>query len=407
MDEQTPDSASALHFQHVPLDAGILGPQVAKLVGADAAAPLRKMVANGLAPLAPRDLVVALYQLWVTNFDDLRETCSTTLSGLPDVVLQGAIGDFSLPSGTIDWLATRLVAKQGLLDILIRHSNVVDATLVHVAAHGGERICDTLAENQVRWRSCPAIVVALYGNRHCRQSVIHRVLETAVRSNIAVDLPMMDEIREALGSDQPAPERDGTFSAAVAGEEAWQKTEPANDGSESETDALAERAAAELLADDVDESELEEKTIALLAPQVEPEVKRARHAEIRQMGPMGKIRAALLGSAADRAILVRDTNKTVAMAAIKCPRVTDAEAVLYAADRSLTNDVIRYISNKREWIKLYAVKLNLVMNPKTPMSRSLSLMAYLSRRDIQKVSRSKNVPSALAKAAKRKLSEAA
>ena len=54
-------------------------------------------------------------------------------------------------------------------------------------------------------------------------------------------------------------------------------------------------------------------------------------------------------------------------------------------------------------IKLYQVKLNLVMNPKTPMARSMAFLGHLSQADLKKVARSKGVPSALTKAAKRKL----
>jgi hypothetical protein len=65
-------------------------------------------------------------------------------------------------------------------------------------------------------------------------------------------------------------------------------------------------------------------------------------------------------------------------------------------------EVIRYIAKRREWIKLYQVKLNLVLNAKTPMNDAMSLLGHLYPHDVRKVSRSKNIPSALAQAAKRK-----
>ena len=43
------------------------------------------------------------------------------------------------------------------------------------------------------------------------------------------------------------------------------------------------------------------------------------------------------------------------------------------------------------------------MNPKTPMARSMTLLGFLNRSDVQKVARSKGIPSALATAAKRKV----
>ena len=123
---------------------------------------------------------------------------------------------------------------------------------------------------------------------------------------------------------------------------------------------------------------------------------------IMQMRPLEKIRTAQLGDKYDRSILIRDSNKTVCMATIKSPKVRDDEAAVYSANRSLPIDIITDISNRRDWIKLYSIKLNLVMNPKTPMARSLTLLAHLNKMDVNKVARSKNIPSALATAAKRK-----
>jgi hypothetical protein len=131
--------------------------------------------------------------------------------------------------------------------------------------------------------------------------------------------------------------------------------------------------------------------------------KERRMQQILQMRPLEKIRTAMLGDKYDRSILVRDSNKTVAMATIKSPKIREDEAVAYSANRALSLEVITYISNRRDWIKLYSVKLNLVMNPKTPMARSMNLLTFLNQADVQKVARSKNIPSALATAAKRKL----
>ncbi len=91
------------------------------------------------------------------------------------------------------------------------------------------------------------------------------------------------------------------------------------------------------------------------------------------------------------------------MSAIKSPRVKENEVVAYAANRTLPHEVIRYIATRRDWTKLYAVKLNLVMNPKTPMALSMGFIGHLHGKDVRKVAQSKNIPSALAAAAKRRL----
>ena len=395
-------------FAHAPLEAAALGPVAGKFVGADAPPKLRKMVAAGLAPLPPRDMLVALYQLWVSN-DESSDLAAKTVEGLPAAVLDGGLADSRLPPGVLDLLGRKLARNEATLAKVVRHPGVDDQTLIAIGRVCPEPICDILADNETRWLGCPAIVTSLYNNRHCRMSVIHRMLELAERQGVELELPAMDEIRQALAESGPVDAgRDGLFSAVLR----------------TETAVAAEARALELLgAADVDDAlelpefddpkvelfdgELPAQPVApepVVSPQdQQPPSKERRMQTLLQMRPLEKIRTAMLGDKYDRSILIRDSNKTVCMATIKSPKVRDDEAAAYSANRSLGLDVITYISNRRDWVKLYSVKLNLVMNPKTPMARSLSLLAHLNQMDVQKVARSKNIPSALATAAKRKL----
>jgi hypothetical protein len=218
----------------------------------------------------------------------------------------------------------------------------------------------------------------------------------------------MEEIRLALAQSGPVDEaRDHIFSAVLR----------------TETAVAAEAKALELLgAADVDDElelpELDELESELFdgelpeqadgepeldAQDQQPPSKERRMHTLLHMRPLEKIRTAMLGDKYDRSILIRDSNKTVCMATVKSPKIREDEAVAYSANRALALEVITYISNRRDWIKLYSVKLNLVMNPKTPMARSLTLLAHLNQMDVQKVARSRNIPSALATAAKRKI----
>jgi hypothetical protein len=89
------------------------------------------------------------------------------------------------------------------------------------------------------------------------------------------------------------------------------------------------------------------------------------------------------------------------MAAIRSPLITDNEIVMAASSRQVSEDVIRYIANQRDFLKMYQVKVNLVNNPKTPLAFSMRLMSMLNNEDIKSLARSKNVPSALQTAAKK------
>ena len=124
-------------------------------------------------------------------------------------------------------------------------------------------------------------------------------------------------------------------------------------------------------------------------------------ARIMEMSIPAKIRLATVGNAFARSILIRDPLKLVAVAAIKSPGVTDIEAARYATNQSLPEEVIRFIATKREWTKMYGVKVSLCKNPKTPVAEASKLLTFLREKDLTNVTKSKGVSSALVAQAKK------
>ena len=409
-------------FTHAPLEEAQLGPGVWKVVGPDAPAPMQMMAARGLAPLAPRDLLVTLYHFWVTNTPKLGDEAGKTIDGLPPAILGGALDDPQLPPGVLDFVARKLPRKEDVLDRIVRHPQADNETLAAVARVCPESICDVMAENQQRWLEFPAIVESLYQNPNCRMSVVHRMIELAIRQGIDLRLPNIEEIKAALGDGVPPSEdEDDAFKRAVGGEvqdshskmvERLSRTgvedellyDATTDNVDGELDIEALLNATPL--DDMslpmgeeDEAPAEDKQ-----PEAPP-LSTDRLTQIGRLPVMHKIRLALLGNAFERSVLIRDSNKMVALSAIKSPRVKENEVIAFSAQRALGHEVIREIARKREWVKLYQVKLNLVLNPKTPLSNAMSILGQLHPHDVRKVARSRNIPNALAQAAKRKVAQ--
>ncbi len=412
-------------YDHQALTQQEMGPGPWKMVGPDAPAPMRQMVAGGMAPLPPRDLLVALYHLWVDDPAGLGEQAAKTLLGLPPALLEGALGDPQLPAGVLDFVARRMARKEDILEKVVRHPLVHDETLAAVARACPEGICDILAENQQRWLTFPTIVEALYQNPNCRMSVAQRMIELAVRQGVDLKLPNIEEIKAALGDGAapttPGPE-DDAFRSAMGNEvlaqhdryvdtlensgvgedvspEELREAPSAYDGLD--LDALLGGGPTDNLSLPMDAA-AGETPVAPTEEAAEEEMKGDRLTQISLLPIMQKMRLAVLGNSFERSVLVRDSNKQVALSAIKSPRVKENEAIAYAANRALSHDVIRHIAARKEWMKLYQLKLNLVLNPKTPLSSAMSLLNHLHPHDIRKVSRSRNIPAALSKAAKRK-----
>jgi len=128
------------------------------------------------------------------------------------------------------------------------------------------------------------------------------------------------------------------------------------------------------------------------------------HARLGMMTISQKIRRAMLGNAAERLLLVRDSNRLVAAAAIKSPSIQENEVVRISSSRSVSDDVLRIIAMDREWTRSHQIKLNLVSNPRTPFAFSAKLITHLREHELKALAKSKNVTGAVATAAKQQLS---
>ena len=102
-------------------------------------------------------------------------------------------------------------------------------------------------------------------------------------------------------------------------------------------------------------------------------------------------------------LLVRDTNKLVASAAIRSPAIQENEVVRISASRAVSDDVLRIIALSREWTRSHQIKLNLVSNPRTPFAFAAKLIAHLRDHELKALSKSKNVTGAVVSAAKQQL----
>jgi hypothetical protein len=119
-----------------------------------------------------------------------------------------------------------------------------------------------------------------------------------------------------------------------------------------------------------------------------------------------KIKLALFGNSACRNILILDSNKLIQLCVLKNSKLVEQEVVEYSRNTNVSQVVLRAISDKREWMKSYDVKYNIVTNPKTPSDIALKWLRYLQFNDIKEVSRSRNVPQVVASSAKKKVVEA-
>jgi hypothetical protein len=372
-----------LALEHTPLDPAALPEGARKVLTGPA--PLKLMAARGLAPLKPVELVAVLYQLALDPDPPLRTAAEKSATDLPEKILGAALADPALDARVLDFFAARVVTKPALVEALLLNRAVADETVLELTPKLGEKHLDLVAVNEQRLLRAPAIIGAMYMNRKARMSTVDRAVELAVRNGLVVPgVPRWDDVVAAVLGDQ-------------------KKKSPA------EVDAAFARVAAATMGDDPQE------LLAAPLPDDDLEVinaedgkkldEQTKELPISELSVSQKIRLATLGNALARGVLIRDTIKMVALAAVNSPGMTDNEIIKYSANRSLADDVIRVIAATKEWHKIYQIKVNLVNNPKTPINASTRLLPFLHERDLKNVARSRAIPSAIVAQAKKLLSQ--
>jgi hypothetical protein len=115
----------------------------------------------------------------------------------------------------------------------------------------------------------------------------------------------------------------------------------------------------------------------------------------------GRIQLAMKGSKEERALLVRDGTKIVALAVLDSPKISDGEVEKFAGQKNVLEAVLRAIPMKRRFMKQYNIVRNLVFNPRTPIDVSLGLMKNILVADLKILSGNKEVSDTVRKLALR------
>lgn len=352
-----------------------------KILAPGAPAPMRLMAAKGVIPgLRPGDIVLVLALLAQQDDEKISETAAATLAKLPPPVLNGALGA-DLEPIVIERLAESYAADNAVVEKLLRLPRISTHALECLAERANEHGGELIATNEQLMLQNPTVIEKLYMNKRVRMSTADRLLELAVRNGLELSIPAFKEAAAAIKNELiPEASEEPTFDDVLF----------------KETDQVAERTKLEHDGDDTHDvdDEGEERVKERFLP---------LHMQLAQMTVTQKIRRAMLGNAAERLLLVRDPNRLVATAAVRSPLMRENEAIRISASRSMAEDVLRVLAQNREFTRNYQVKLNLVSNPRTPLTFAARLVPHLREADLRSLAKSKNVSGAVAQAVKQQL----
>jgi hypothetical protein len=359
-----------------------LPPAAQKVLSAEAPPQVKLLAARGVIPGAkPGDIVLVVSVLSKSADPKLAETARATLAKLPPPILQGALSA-DLPGSVILELSRAYPNQHEVITSLLRMPRIGTAALEFLADTADERAGELIATNEELMLKHPTVIEKLYMNKRVRMSTADRLVELAVRHNLELQIPAFAEAAQAIKNELIMEPAEEPYFDDVLFKEA---------------NELGEKL--RLDAENPDTHELDEEGEERLKAEVLP-----LHAKIAQMTVSQKIRAATLGSAGERLILVRDPNRLVATAAVKSPLLRENEAAQISASRAVSDDVLRQIALNREFTRSYTVKINLVMNPRTPLTFATRLIPHLRDSDLRILAKSKNVSAAIGQAVRQQLS---
>lgn len=382
-----------------------------------------KELRGNFGPDAPRQIRMAMARGLLPTTDDVQLSASYLLAGDEDPEVAAAAREH-LATVPVDRILRALHIRThpkvleflaetrpdpALDDRIGMHKLANDRTARIIARRAGQDLCEKLSLNHERLIMTPEVYIDLHANPACLDRFLTQA-ENFLRMQQM--LPEVPAVRPFLAAAKPAVPQatpsemdlEAEILAALAGQQ---------------SPALLQAQAEKLDMIDVDDIKIdlggfefsfndESDGLSWILTQERREgdhasVDELRSMEglIREMSPGQKIKLAYLGNQESRGILIRDSNKLVAAAVVKSGRMSDGEALAAASNRNLADDVIREVATNREWTRKYPFQVALCNNPKTPASVSMAFIRNLNRRDLQALTRNRNIPSAISQAAVR------
>jgi hypothetical protein len=394
-------------------DTSSTNPVVQAIIAGTAPPVARLMAARGLLPLAQVELLEVLVALRGDDDQEIAQAAGATLAAQESSPLVEAASAGDTPPNVLAYLARNAQAGRAVHEAVTLNQSTPDeaiAALAGVTADGS--LLELITINQQRLIRAPAIIDAVLANPARTHEAERRVRE--VRREF---------FEKERGAQQIANELRARGAGAAA--EFFEQAESiGTDGGLTVEDAWLIAEHIEVADADIDDSwlprewleeafeESEEQRAANLeriiaATEAEAgEVAPERISLIRRimlMSVKDRVKLAMKGDRETRGILIRDSNKVVAVGVISNPRITDHEVENVAAMRTVSDEVLRIIGQNRAWTRSYTIIHNLARNPRTPLATAITVLTRIQTRDLQQLSQNRNVSDAVRRQAQRLL----
>ncbi len=313
-----------------------------------------EFAARGFVPLSPAELVRAVGSMLAQGDAELSPLCEETFRTFDVSSLLGAVQMPEARPEQLDAIALRTHERR-VLEGVLQHRSVSNSTLVWLARRVEADLQDVLITNQARLLAAPEIVESLFENPDLSTDIRRRADEFLEEFFLKKERDRGEPVAEAVEIEEPVSPVPAADAAATAGGAA-----PADE-----------------------------------------EVSKDVVVRLTSLTVSQRIRVAFRGTREERLFLVRDPNRLVSTAVLKSPKTNEADAEAIANMKSVSEDVLRAVAQRREWMKKYALMSAIVRNPRSPIDVTLPLVLRLSQRDQTALSTDRNVPEAVRVTARR------
>lgn len=344
--------------------------------------PMVMALVGGSLPVPTKDLLQALSHVALKETPYSRRALDF-FATMPESLLAGVLAEAVDPPAPLQLVLCHR-KEPALLETALLNpsltSEIVEASVLSLPG----AVLEIVLNNQVLWLQRPRILDLLEEHPEGEYVIKRRVNE--FRFDVLRLIP--EEVKKA---------RLEIIDEVEAGrlDRAWSELPLPKEKTKEEADAEIES-----------EEMAAERRLLAQNPPVDDEgheINLTLTQRVMKLRTNQKIMLAIKGGKEERALLIREANRLIQVNVIRNGRITEGEVAYIAQMRTVNEEVLRIISNSREWMKKYPITKSLVMNPRTPLPVALTHFKRLYESDMKLLVKDRNVAELLRREAKRLL----
>lgn len=392
-------------------------PVVKAIIAQTAPRPAQLAAARGALPLPQADLIEALVFLVKSSDPELANSARQTLSSQTTEDLVSLAEAKETSPYILAYLAENKEIPHAIHEKIVLNPNTPDDSIINLAKNTANgSLLELISFNQQRLISVPELIDIILKNPSHTPEAERRAAETK-----------REFFEKERGAKQIADELRARGQEAAA--EFVEQAEFVEELVEQET-------VGKLTADDVmflanyievPDAEIDDSWLSLeFIEEIYEETEEQRQANVKKiigelqvdgdevtserismiqkimgMKMKDRIKYAMKGDREVRTILIRDANRLVCTAVVQNNRITEQEVEKISAMRTVPEDVLRQIATNRNFARNYNISHNLARNPRTPIAQVMTILTRLQTRDLQAMSKNRNVSDAVRRQALR------